>query len=179
MKPLIEELIADPEAAPQIDRVLASGSGDIDAEFLGFTDIYQHLSQVIPKHFTVVDLGCAYAPQAFYFRNHRAYIGVDLPMPEHPIERFSFKNSRFYLMPIKDYIAVEVVLNKEFDLDTAFAICSYVPSWVGDNSEMVRRAFKNCFVFYPAGDPAFLETQEEMIGLVRKPPPVGWNSVGA
>lgn len=34
-----------------------------------------------------------------------------------------------------------------------FAICSYVPPWHDDNEELVRRAFKHLFVFYPtSGD---------------------------
>ena len=41
---------------------------------------------------------------------------------------------------------------KDYDLEETFAICSYVPPWGGDNTGMVRKAFKNLFVYYPHGD---------------------------
>lgn len=127
----------------QMTRVLDAGSGDIDDTFLGFTDVYEHLAAIIPKHWTIVDLGCAYAPQAWIFADHARYVGVNLD----EIVHFEAPNSHFHICSIERFIAEHA---HEFDLNTTFAICSYVPPWGGDNMEMTRRAFKNCFVYYPA-----------------------------
>lgn len=129
----------------QFDRILSLGA-DIDAEFLGFTSIYLSLSAIIPKHWTVIDLGCAYAPQAFAFTKHRQYVGVDLGDVE---KRFAAGNTAHFQMPITEFIAR---YRGDYDADRTFAICSYVPNWKADNLEATRNAFKNVFTFYPARD---------------------------
>lgn len=126
----------------QKKRVFKSDMCDIDGEFLGFVDFYYHLSRIIPKEWAVVDLGCAYAPQCFYFEGHRKYIGVDLLVKEH----FYGVNSVFYEMSIEQFLREHLF---EYDLDSTFAICSYVPPWGADNAKLVRESFKNCFVYYP------------------------------
>lgn len=128
----------------QAKRVFKSKNCDIAPDFLGFVGIYERLAEIIPTHWTVIDLGCAYAPQAFFFRNHRAYVGVNL----RDVERFSTPNSKHYDMSIEDFIAKHAA---EYDQNKTFAICSYVPPWGGDNGAMVRAAFKNVFVYYPSG----------------------------
>lgn len=130
----------------QVDRVFAQDMCDIDPEFLGFTNIYIALASIIPKHWTVIDLGCAYSPQAFVFREHKAYVGVDL----YTKERFCAPNSTHYEMTIADFLTDH---GGAFDLDRTFAICSYVPPWHGDNIGLVKRHFKNVFTFYPASNP--------------------------
>ena len=116
---------------------------DIGPTFLGFVDIYDGLSNIIPRHFTVVDLGCAYAPQAFLFQDHAQYIGVDLLTDVH----FSAANTTFHHMPIAQFLRYHA---GGLDLETTFAICSYVPPWGGDNAKMAREFFPNVFTFYPA-----------------------------
>lgn len=128
----------------QISRVFGQDMVDIDPEFLGFTETYMTLSWIIPNHWTVIDLGCAYAPQAFCFKDHKEYVGVDL----YAKERFLAPNSRHFTMPISEFIETQV---SKFDLDTTFAICSYVPPWHSNNMALVRSAFKNVFTYYPAG----------------------------
>lgn len=128
----------------QIDAVFGQEFCDIDPEFLGFTKIYRNLSELIPKHFTVIDLGCAYNPQCFYFTEHKKYISVDYS----PCVKFKSSNCIIYQKSIEEFIAENL---KEFNLDETFAICSYVPPWGGNNREMVRKAFKNVFVYYPHG----------------------------
>ena len=127
----------------QLDRVMGQHICDIDPSFLGFTEIYFALASIIPKHWTVVDLGCAYSPQAFIFKDHKSYVGVDL----YAKERFSAPNTIHFEMPIEAFISEH---GQNFDMDTTFAICSYVPPWHGDNMGMVRRHFKNVFTYYPA-----------------------------
>jgi len=130
----------------QFERVFAQDECDIDYEFLGFTEIYESLAAVIPQHWTIVDLGCAYSPQAFLFRNHKAYIGVDIGLNK---GRFAAPNTAHYEMTIAAFIERHL---SDFDQDTTFAICSYVPPWHDDNMRVARMSFKNVFTYYPAGD---------------------------
>lgn len=130
----------------QIDRVLGQEICDIAPEFLGFTRVYFALAGIIPKHWTVVDLGCAYAPQAFIFKDHKAYVGVDFTVKE----QFAAPNTTLYSMSIGEFIAKHAA---DFDQKRTFAICSYVPPWGDDNMKLARDAFKNVFTYYPASDP--------------------------
>lgn len=116
---------------------------DIDREFLGFVEQYDALAGIIPKHFTVVDLGCAYAPQAYLFEDNAKYIGVDV----HTGARFSAANTEHYEMSIADFIERFV---PSLDLNETFAICSYVPPWHGGSRNLARKAFPNVFSFYPS-----------------------------
>jgi hypothetical protein len=129
----------------QTDRVFSFAMCDIGPEFLGFVGIYERLSQIIPVDWTVIDLGCAYAPQAFFFEKHREYIGVDLLTELEA--RFAARNSRHYHMAVSEFVERHT---GEYRQDTTFAICSYVPPWGGDNMSLARGAFKNVFTFYPA-----------------------------
>ncbi len=136
---LLERLPKD-----QIDRVFAAERCELAPDFLGFVDIYERLSEIIPTCWTVVDLGCANAAQAFFFDRHLSYIGVDLLTPVD--ERFAAANSSHFEATIGDYIASHV---GKLDLGTTFAICSYVPPWYDDNCRLVRESFKNVFTYYP------------------------------
>ena len=129
----------------QVERVFSQKDVDIGPEFLGFVNIYFHLSKTIPKHWTIVDLGCAYAPQSYYFRNHKEYIGVDIGGIT---ERFYFKNTKHFLLSISNYIEN---YTQNINLLETFAICSYVPLWGNDNGLLTREKFPNCFIYYPHG----------------------------
>lgn len=125
----------------QIKRVFHQEHVDIDYEFIGFIDIYKSLSLIIPKHFTVIDLGCAYNPQCFYFQEHKEFIAVD----EGAIERFRSGNCTIYAMRIAEFIEEHL---HHYNLDETFAICSYV----GDEAmKLARKHFRNLFTYYPHG----------------------------
>lgn len=128
----------------QIDKVFDQAEIDIDPTFLGFVDVYEKLSEVIPRHFTIVDLGCAYNPQCFFFTEHKKYIAVDFS----DCVKFKADNCEIYHMPIEQFIKEHL---HKLDLEETFAICSYVPDWGGENRKMVREAFKNVFTYYPHG----------------------------
>lgn len=130
--------------ADQLRRVLCSDDCDIEPCFLGFTDIYEALSKIIPKHFTVIDLGCAYNPQCFHFLEHKEYIAVDVSK----CEKFQAPNCRIFTMTIDEFIGKHL---REFKLSETFAICSYVPPWHGHDIISVAMNFKNIFTFYPHG----------------------------
>ena len=126
------------EKYPKMFReVLEQKMCDIDGTFLGFVDTYYYLSKLIPKSWTIVDFGCAYNPQAYYFLEHRAFIGVDIGI----IKRFHFKNTDLYNGTIADYLAQKPPIEK------VFAICNNVPS---AEKEMVRHYYPNCFIYYVA-----------------------------
>jgi hypothetical protein len=131
---LLKELPKD-----QVERVLNQDMVDIEPQFLGFVHIYYHLSQIIPKHWTIVDLGCAYAPQAYYFRNHKTYIGVDIGQHE----RFQFPNTIICEISIEEFIQKHL---PDLNIYETFAICAYV----NDNNEC-RKHFENIFTYYPHG----------------------------
>lgn len=127
----------------QIDPVFGQEECGIDKEFMGFTDIYKNLSEIIPKHFTIVDLGCAYNPQCFYFKNHKKYVAVD----SSSVTKFKSDNCEIYCMTIGKYIQEHL---KDLDLDETFAICSFVnPQHGSDSSKLTRDNFKNVFTYYP------------------------------
>jgi len=86
-------------------------------------------------------MGCYNGLQAWFFRNHLLYIGVDLATDE--IERLELKNTEYFTMSISDFIKERVILYPHF------AICNYVPPWHDDNQKLVRENFKHCFVYYP------------------------------
>lgn len=120
---------------------------DIDSEFLGFIEVYEALSLIIPKHFVVVDLGCGYNAQSFCFKDHKQVIAVDLPDTWYKTVRFKSDNCKLVISTIEQFIKD---WKDNLDMDETFAICSYVPPWHGDNIKMVREAFKNVFTFYPS-----------------------------
>lgn len=127
----------------QIQKVFNQDYCDIDCHFLGFTETYEKLSQIIPKDFTVIDLGCSYNAQSFYFIHHYRYIAVDI----NHIERFCAPNCIIFEKSIEEFIREDL---DQFSLDKVFAICNYVPRWRNDNNKLVRENFRNIFTFYPA-----------------------------
>ena len=133
----------------QVDRVFNQKYCDIDGEFFGFMDVYESLSRIIPKHFAVVDLGCAYNPQCILFNGHKSFTAVDLPgVSGSKLERFTQDNCTIFEMTIKQFITENI---DRFNLKETFAICSYVPPWGDDNMKLVRESFQNVFTYYPHG----------------------------
>ena len=126
------------EKYPEMFReVLEQDMVDIDGTFLGFVDTYYYLSKLIPKSWTIVDFGCAYNPQAYYFRKHRAFIGVNAGIRK----RFHFENTDLFDGTIADY------LKQNPPKEKVFAICNNVPS---AETSLVREYYPNCFIYYVA-----------------------------
>jgi len=118
-------------------EVLGQEMCDIDGTFLGFMDTYYYLSKLIPKGWIIIDFGCAYNPQAYYFREHKAFIGVDTGIRK----RFRFENTDLFEGTISDY------LKNNPPTEKVFAICHNVPS---EEKNLVRNYYPNCFVYYVA-----------------------------
>lgn len=126
----------------QIEDVFGqSNIVEISPDFLGFIEIYNNLSKIIPKEFIIIDFGCGYNAQSFYFKEHKKYIGIDF-WPN--LIRFQAPNTELVIDSIKNYIE-----HNTFDIENTFAICSYVPNWECKNRELIRLTFDNCFTFYP------------------------------
>lgn len=128
----------------QCERVFNSYRCDIDPTFLGFVHTYYYLSKLIPKHFTVIDLGCAFSPQGYYFTDHKRYIGVDIGGLE---GRFIFSNTKHEVSRIDDFVK-----SCTEDLLESFAVCNYVPL---RDYKLVGNTFPNMYIFYPHGGSSF------------------------
>ena len=120
----------------QWQRVIGQDMCDIDGSFLGFVMTYKNLAELIPLDWTVYDFGCAYAPQAYYFRKHHRYVGIDSGVRE----RFAFENTSHHSVPISEFLSRHATGKKEF------AICNFVPSHEVD---LVKEKFKDLFIYYP------------------------------
>lgn len=128
----------------QLEEVFTGEYCDIDVEFMGFTEQYKALSEIIPKHFTIIDMGCAFAAQSYYFEKHRAYIGVDI---FNKAKRFHTNNTTLIICSIQEFIKNRLPI-MGLDLESTFAICNYMPDF--EAAKMVREKFPNVFVFYPS-----------------------------
>lgn len=131
----------------QVESVMGQETCDIEPQFMGFVLTYARLARLIPKHWTVIDLGCCYAAQAWYFREHKRYIGVDLTSKAQ-LDRFTFGNTEHLAQDIKRTAAEWA----ERDTSEVFAISNYVPTNEATKAA-VREAFTNLYVFYPHGEP--------------------------
>lgn len=135
----------------QVENVMSQPYCEIEPSFLGFIDTYHDLARLIPKHWTIIDLGCYVSAQAWYFRDHYRYIGVDAPNRQTrprstELIRFQFDNTT----PVTAWIADYIKKWDGKDTSQVFAICSYVPLRDEEQAE-VRRIFTNLYMYYPSG----------------------------
>lgn len=117
---------------------------DIDESFVGFLDNYFFLSRMIPTDRIILDIGCAYAFQSYYFRDHALYIGIDTGEIKDRL-----------VLPHTEHINLHVEVPKQLETiryqwvpqnTPCFAICNYVP---GRTARFVSQVFPDCFCFYP------------------------------
>lgn len=126
-------------------EILSQYYCELASDFLGFVNVYDPLSKLIPKGCIVIDFGCYVAAQSYFFAEHEKYIGVDVD----DLKRFTPQNATHYVMSIQDFINNEAPqLFKEYPNEKFFAICSYVPD--DEATELVRRTFKNVCCYYPS-----------------------------
>lgn len=147
------------------------GSAELDPTFLCFEHVYLPVSKMIPEHFTIVDLGCYQAAQAYLFRNHERYIGVDYYDKTYrgdgyiPPLRFLPKNAIQYVMSIDDFF--DSGMADKLDLDKTYFIMSYVPSF-HDKPYWLRDKTKNYLWVYCNNVHAEGIFAEEIEGAVRR-----------
>ncbi len=63
-----------------LQKVFSYSQCELEPDFLGFLHVYADL-QNLPKDFTVIDIGCCQAVQAFYFRDFKKCIGIEPTIP--------------------------------------------------------------------------------------------------
>ena len=121
-----------------------TAGAELDYTFLGFEEVYKAVTLFAPKSRVIIDFGCGYAFQSWYFRDYRKYIGVDNDITENDI--FRTDNAEFYFMSIQEFIKNEFH-KTGYSFDEVFVICSYVPNT--DAQRLVRETFPHCLVYYP------------------------------
>lgn len=124
-------------------------SAEICGEFSCFAEQYYALSKLIPKDWTIIDIGCAYNPQCYLFKDHKKIISIT-PGDETLQTIFKSDNCDVYFKTASEFID-GVLPSLGLDLNKTFAICNYVPDWYNEcPRELAGKTFKNCFNFYPA-----------------------------
>lgn len=117
---------------------------ECDCTFLGFEQIYKAVTMFVPRGKVIVDLGCVYAFQSWYFRDYRKYIGIDSGLSVKDV--LQTENSEFYFVTIQHFIK-NVFPALGYSLDNVFAVCSYVPDKYA--RKIVRDFFPHCLVYCP------------------------------
>ena len=145
----VRSLIPDKE----MERVMMSdASAEICTDSLmcgGAT--YYYLSRMIPKDWTVIDVGASYGAQSYLFQDHAKYIAVEPfeSCDDWHFENFKADGTERYEMTAGNFIK-DILPTLNLDLNKTFAICNYIPEWYGENPmELVRHTFHNCYVYYP------------------------------
>jgi len=126
-----------------IDKMFENADIDVDYTFLCFEEAYKAVTEFVPKDTIIIDFGCAYAFQSWYFKDYKKYIGVEIQGNEKSVLKLD--NSEFYFMSIQEFISEFDKLG--YDKEKVFAICSYVPD--KQARQMVRENFPYCLVYYP------------------------------
>jgi hypothetical protein len=133
------------------ERVMRSdASAEIDANnHMCGGATYYNLSKMIPKDWTVIDIGCAYNPQSYLFQNHARHIAVEPEWLDSDFcfEHFKAQNTELLFMTGQAFIKKELP-KLNLDLSKTFCILNFVPS--DEVNVLVRQSFRNLYVFYPA-----------------------------
>lgn len=127
----------------EMKQIFSYEQCELGHDFLGFLDEYQI---EVPKEYIVIDFGCCQAVQAQYFKEQKAYIGIDNGIPNQ--YRFPQKNAIYYEMDIVTYIKQELprLIAAGTDLTKIYVICSYVPD--KEAQQLVMDTFPYCRVVY-------------------------------
>lgn len=128
-------------------RLFAYDECEVERDYLGFLENYKDLSEILPKDFTVIDIGCYMAFQADYYKNFKHYIGVE---PWVPLEfRLRQPNAEYYKQTAQQFIAETLpkLIGAGLDLNKTFAVCSAVPD--EEAKKLVTEAFKYYRIAYP------------------------------
>ncbi len=121
-----------------------TASIECSPSFLGFEKVYKAVTLFVPQNMIILDLGCGYAFQSWYFRDYKKYIGVDCGVGFGDV--LETDNSDFHFVSIQHFIQNELPL-MDYDSHEIFAICSYVPD--EHARQMVREVFPFCLIYYP------------------------------
>lgn len=120
-------------------------AAEADATFLGFEEVYKAVTLFVPKSKIIIDLGCSYAFQAWYFRDYKKYIGVD----SYADYMLQTENAEYHHTTIQRFIQ-EIFPTLGISKEQVFTVCSYVPD--EEARQMVKEFFPYCLVYYPTKD---------------------------
>ena len=123
----------------------STAGAELDSTFLAFEEVYKGVLGFVPKSKIIIDLGCAYATQSWYFRDYKKYIGVDFCTTNIKAV-LNAENAEFYFVSIQKFIK-EIFNTLGISKEDVFAICSYVPD--EEARQLVRETFPYCLVYYP------------------------------
>ena len=130
----------------ELDRVISesqTASAEMDLSFLCFEEVYERVSKFCNKETIILDFGCSYAAQSYWFTHCKKYIGIDLPFYNNV--KFRTNNSEIYLMSGQDFIKNELP-KLNINQENIVAVCSYVPD--EELQKMVSETFKYNYVQY-------------------------------
>lgn len=114
---------------------------DIDKYFLGFLDIYFHLSKMVSKRFNIIDLGCGHGTQSVFFKDHESYFGVDFFTEFPPLTDIKYYNGS-----IQDFLSTE--FNKlGISEENCFVIMANVPK-TESLAKLISDKFIYKFIYY-------------------------------
>lgn len=131
----------------EIDKIFSesnTASAELDYTFFGFEKVYKAVAMFVPKSKIIIDFGCAYAFQSWYFKNYEKYIGVDCSTSSKDVLRTD--NSQFFFMSIQAFIKDQFP-KLGYKKEDIFAVCSYVPD--EEARMIVKECFPYCLVYYP------------------------------
>ena len=154
---LYEKLIPKEESK----KILSQDYCDIFPNFMGFVETYYHLSKLIPHNWTVIDIGCAFNAQCYFFQKHRKIISVEPQLNECFAENlFQANNCDIYRMTGGKFID-SVLPSLDLDMSRTFAIMNNNPGWSEKENlnSKIRSTFKNLYCFFTSGDDNFDKEQ--------------------
>lgn len=131
----------------ELNRVLTesiSASAEIGIDFLCFEEEYEYVLEHTDKDDIIIDLGCAYNAQCWYFKDYDRYIAVDYPGLDDVY--FDSGNVEFYMMSIQQFIS-HILPTLNLDLEKTVAICSAVPDKAAQ--DLVEKTFPRHYISYP------------------------------
>lgn len=137
----------------ELEQKLSYGDSELEPDFLCFENNYEPVARIVPKEFTIVDMGCYQAAQCYLFAKHKLYVGVDcyekcLSERYAPPMRFQAENTVHIVSTINFFISRFL---RMFDLSKTYFIASAVPDFT--ETETLLYVTKNCLVSYPGKQP--------------------------
>lgn len=134
--------IMDSEYRAQLEAIFDYAECEVEPSFMGFLSQYEALSRIIPYGRTVYDFGCCNAIQGWFFRKHKAYVGVDPLIGKSPV--LHIPQGQYF-----PQTAGEFLESNQLD-QRSFAISNYVCFGYGEDvGELMRQRFTDLFIFYP------------------------------
>lgn len=147
------------ELIPQdeLSLKLSYGCSELEPDSLCFYENYIPIRELVPKNFTIVDCGCYQGAQCYYFKDHKAYYGIDnfdsrgnASIRYIPPLRFYADNTVHWVDRIQNFLGTYKP-NLYLPPDETYFICSAVPDF--EATELVYNTFPNVAVFYPGQQP--------------------------